>query len=618
MTKGNISVQTENIFPIIKQFLYSDQEIFLRELISNAVDATTKLKTLGSKGEFKGEIGDITIEILLDKENKTLTIRDKGIGMTEDETMKYLNQVAFSSAQEFLDKYKGEANIIGHFGLGFYSAFMVADKVEVVTKSWKENSEPVRWICDGNPEYSIENAEKEHRGTDIILHINDESVEYLEQNKIQGLLDKYCKFLPVLIQFGTKTETNYEGEGDDEKAVETVVPNLINNPHPIWKKLPSELTDDDYKNFYEELYPYSTPPLFWIHLNIDYPFNLTGILYFPKMNNSMEIQKNKIQLYSNQVYVTDDVKEIVPEFLTLLHGVIDSPDIPLNVSRSYLQSDKEVKKITGYITKKVADKLNELFKNKRDDYQDKWRDIGMFVKYGMLSDDSFYEKAKNFALLQNAENQYFTIEEYKEKIKEQQTDKNGKLVFIYTNNPKAHDSFIASAKAKNYDILIFDSMIDNHFMQKLEYSLENISFVRVDADTANNLVKKDEVIESVLSETEQNEVKEIFTKVNAEKGTVVLTPLSPNDQPVTITRPEFMRRMKEMQMLQGMSMGDFGDFYNVVINTNNPLIANKLLKAEGDARDNIAKYLTDLALLNQGMLEGADLTAFVQKSLELI
>jgi molecular chaperone HtpG len=618
MTKGNISVQTENIFPIIKQFLYSDQEIFLRELISNAVDATTKLNTLASKGVFKGEIGNNTIEILLDKAAKTLTIRDKGIGMTEEETMKYLNQVAFSSAQEFLDKYKGEASIIGHFGLGFYSAFMVSEKVEVVTQSWQENSAAVRWICDGNPEYSIEEAEKKSRGTDVILHISDDAVEYLEQDKIQSLLDKYCKFLPVLIQFGTRTETDYEGEGDDMKTVETEVENIVNNPHPIWKKSPTGLTDEDYKSFYQELYPYSAPPLFWIHLNIDYPFNLTGILYFPQMSNTMEVQKNKIQLYSNQVYVTDDVKEIVPEFLTLLHGVIDSPDIPLNVSRSYLQSDKEVKKITGYITKKVADKLNDLFKNNREDYEAKWRDIGVFVKYGMLSDESFYDKGVSFALLQNTENQHFTIEEYKEKVKANQTDKSGKLIFIYSNNVKAHDSFIASARNKDYDVLLLDNVIDNHFIQKLEYKGE-VTFVRVDADTTNNLIKKDDALESVLSESEQNEVKDIFTKVNGSKSaTVMLASLSPDDQPVTITRPEFMRRMKEMQMLQGMSMGDFGDFYNVVINTNNPLIVNKLLKSEGEARDTMAKYLTDLALLNQGMLEGADLTAFIQKSLNLI
>jgi molecular chaperone HtpG len=619
MTKGNISVQTENIFPIIKQFLYSDQEIFLRELVSNAVDATTKLKTLASKGEFKGELGDLTIEILLDKAAKTLTIRDKGIGMNEDETMRYLNQVAFSSAQEFLDKYKGEANIIGHFGLGFYSAFMVADKVEVVTKSWRDNSEPVLWACDGNPEYSIAPTTKEHRGTDIILHISNDAEEYLEQDKIQGLLDKYCKFLPVFIQFGTRTETTYEGEGEDEKPVTTEVPNIINNPTPIWKKTPTDLTDEDYLKFYQELYPYSTPPLFWIHLNIDYPFNLTGILYFPKMNNTMEVQKNKIQLYSNQVYVTDDVKEIVPEFLTLLHGVIDSPDIPLNVSRSYLQSDKEVKKITGYITRKVADKLNDLFKKQREDFEAKWKDTGVFVKYGMLSDDSFYDKALTFALLENIDDQCFTIEEYKEKIKDAQTDKDGKLVLLYTNAKLQHDSFIAAAKNKGYDVLKMDNIIDNHFMQKLEYKLDKISFVRVDADTVNNLIKKDEKIESVLSETEQTEVKEVFSKINAAQGAaVILTPLSPEDVPVTITRPEFMRRMKEMQHLQGMSFGDFGDFYNISINTNHPLIAKKLLSLEGEARETLAKHLTDLAKLSQGMLQGADLTAFIQKSINMV
>jgi molecular chaperone HtpG len=618
MTKGNISVQTENIFPIIKQFLYSDQEIFLRELVSNAVDASSKLNTLSSKGVFKGEIGDNTIEILLDKEAKTLTIRDKGIGMTEEEAMKYLNQVAFSSAQEFLDRYKGDASIIGHFGLGFYSAFMVSEKVEVVTKSWQENSTAVRWICDGNPEYSMEDSEKNTRGTDVILHISEDAVEYLEESRIQSLLDKYCKFLPIAIQFGTRTESTYEGEGEEEKEIQTEVKNIVNNPSPIWKKSPAGLTDEDYRNFYEELYPYSTPPLFWIHLNIDYPFNLTGILYFPQMSNTIEVQKNKIQLYSNQVYVTDDVKEIVPEFLTLLHGVIDSPDIPLNVSRSYLQSDKEVKKITGYITKKVADKLNELFKQNREDYETKWKNIGVFVKYGMLSDESFYDKGLSFALLQNTEGEAFTFEEYKEKIAATQTDKNGKITCIYSNNLKAHDSFIASAKNKNYDVLLLDTVIDNHFIQKLEYS-QNVSFVRVDADTANNLIKKDEVTESVLSESEQNIVKDIFTKVSASQGaSVQLASLAPDDQPVTVTRPEFMRRMKEMQMLQGMSMGDFGDMYNVVINTNNPLIVNKLLKLEGEAQDNMAKYLTDLALLNQGMLEGAALTAFVKKSLEMI
>jgi molecular chaperone HtpG len=614
MTKGNISVQTENIFPIIKQFLYSDQEIFLRELVSNAVDATVKLKTLASKGVVAGEIGDTTIEVILDEENKTLTIRDKGIGMSEEEAQKYLNQVAFSSAQEFLDKYKGEASIIGHFGLGFYSAFMVSKKVEVVTKTWQENFSAVKWSCDGNPEYSIEETVKNERGTDIILHIADDSLEYLDKNKISDLLEKYCKFLPVPIQFGLRTETNYEGEGEDEKEIKTEVANIINNPNPIWKKSPNDLTEDDYMNFYQELYPMSQPPLFWIHLNVDYPFNLTGILYFPKLNNSMEIQRNKIQLYSNQVFVTDDVKEIVPEFLMMLHGVIDSPDIPLNVSRSYLQSDREVKKITGYITKKVADKLQEIFKNQREEYEAKWKDFGIFVKYGMLSDESFYDRANKIALLQNIDNQYFTIEDYKEKIKENQTDKNNKIVAIYTVNAQAQDAYIQAAKNRNYDVLEMPEIIDSHFIQALEQKATGLSFVRVDADTVNKLIEKEENIESVLSEQEQNEVKAVFEKVITDKNAMIaLSALSPDDAPVMITKPEFMRRMKEMQAMQGMNFGDFGDFYNIVINTNHPLIVNKV---KGENADTTAKYLCDLALLSQGMLKGADLTSFVNKSLE--
>jgi molecular chaperone HtpG len=616
MTKGNISVQTENIFPIIKQFLYSDQEIFLRELISNAVDATVKLKTLASKGVVKGEIGDTTIEILLDNEAKTLTIRDKGIGMSEEEAQKYLNQVAFSSAQEFLDKYQGEASIIGHFGLGFYSAFMVAKKVEVVTKTWQENFSAVKWSCEGNPEYSIEEVEKNERGTDIILHISDDSLEYLEKSKIDGLLEKYCKFLPIPIKFGTKTETTYEGEGEDEKTVEQTVDNIINNPSPIWKKSPSDLTDDDYRNFYQELYPYSQPPLFWIHLNVDYPFNLTGILYFPKLNNSMEIQRNKIQLYSNQVFVTDDVKEIVPEFLMLLHGVIDSPDIPLNVSRSYLQSDKEVKKITSHITKKVSDKLWDIFRTQREDYQSKWKDIGVFVKYGMLSDENFNDKAVKFCLLQNVDGEYFTIDEYKEKITATQTDKNNRLVAIYTVNEQAQDAYIKAAKNKGYDVLVLPEVIDNHFMQHLEYKGQYLNFIRVDAETASKLIEKDEKIESVLSETEQNEVKSLFEKIITDKSaTVTMTALSPEDAPVMITKPEFMRRMKEMQMMQGMNFGDMGDMYNVVVNTNHPIVAGKL---KGDTAETTVKYLYDLAMLSQGMLKGADLTAFVQQSLDKI
>lgn len=625
MQKGNISVQTENIFPIIKQFLYSDQEIFLRELISNAVDATSKLKTLASKGEFKGELGDTTIEVILDKEAKTLTIRDKGIGMTQEEVEKYLNQVAFSSAQEFLEKYKNESSIIGHFGLGFYSAFMVASKVEAVTKSYKEGAQGVTWSCEGDPEYTIVDNEKTTRGTDMVLHISDDSAEFLEEGRIEGLLGKYCRFLPVQIKFGTKKETIYEGEGEDKESKEIEVDNIINDTHPAWKKSPSDLTDDDYKNFYNKLYPFSQPPMFWIHLNIDYPFNLTGILYFPKLNNSLELQKNKIQLYSNQVYVTDDVKEIVPEFLTLLHGVIDSPDIPLNVSRSYLQSDSNVRKITGYITKKVAEKLGDLFKNDRSDYEAKWKDLGVFVKYGMLSDEKFNDRAQKFVLLKNVEGEFFTIEDYKEKVKENQTDKHDKIILLYTNNPLEHDSYIAAAKNKGYDVLEFDNpMIDNHFVQHLEYKVGEMTFVRVDSDTVDNLVQKDEKTESVLSEKEEEKVKTLFedmVKTKEEAGaTVMLKPLSPEDHPVFITKPEFMRRMKEMQAMSGnMGLGDLPESYNLVVNTNNPLIADKLLKMrKEDKKTEFVNYLFNLALLNQNMLKGKDLTAFINKSLEFL
>ncbi len=619
MQKGQISVQTENIFPIIKQFLYSDQEIFLRELISNAVDATTKLKTLASKGVFKDELGDTTIEILLDKEAKTLTIRDKGIGMNEEEVERYLNQVAFSGAKDFLDKYKDESGIIGHFGLGFYSAFMVADKVEFVTKSYKENSEGVTWSCEGSPEYSLEKNDKAERGTDVVLHISEDGMEYLEDNRITELLNKYCKFLPVEIQFGTKKEFIPKSEEEDAEMEEFEVPNIINNPEPIWKKKPADLKDEDYISFYNELYPYSQPPLFWIHLNIDYPFNLTGILYFPKLNNSMEIQKNKIQLYSNQVFITDDVKEIVPEFLTLLHGVIDSPDIPLNVSRSYLQADRNVKRIGSHITKKVADKMNDMFKNEREDFQDKWKDIGALVKYGMITNDKFYDKAKNFALLSNVEKEHFTIDEYKEKIKDNQTDKHNKIIAIYTSSPEEHDSFIQSSKDEGYDVLVTDTMIDNHFMQQLEQKQGDMTFVRVDSDTVDNLVQKDEKKESVLSEDDQKVVEEIFKGQITEAGAnVSMKALSPDSLPVMITKSEFMRRMKEMQAMQGM--GDaFPDSYNVVVNSNHPLIAEKLLKAENDEeKGKLAKHLYSLALLNQNMLKGANLTNFIKKSIDFI
>jgi len=620
MQKGNISVQTENIFPIIKQFLYSDQEIFLRELISNAVDATNKLKTLSSKGEFKGDIGDTTIEILLDKENKTLTIRDKGIGMTEEEVQKYLNQVAFSSAAEFLEKYKDDANIIGHFGLGFYSAFMVASRVEAITKSYKEGSTGVTWECEGDPSYTIDGNDKETRGTDIVLHISADSEEYLEESRIEELLKKYCRFLPVSIQFGTKTESVTEGEGDEAETKEIEVDNIINNIAPLWKKQPAELTDEDYRSFYNELYPFSPAPMFWIHLNIDYPFNLTGVLYFPKLGNSFEVQKNKIQLYSNQVYVTDDVKEIVPEFLTLLHGVIDSPDIPLNVSRSYLQSDQNVKKITGYITRKVADKLSELFKKDREDYNAKWADLGVFVKYGMISEEKFNDKAEKFALLKNVDGEHFTIEEYKEKVKETQTDKYDKQVLIYTNNPVDHDSAIQACKNHSYDVLVFDHVIDNHFLQHVEQKQGDVTFVRVDSETIDNLVQKDIETESVLSEDDQNKIKERFEKAIAGGGgTIVMKAMSPEDQPVMITKPEFMRRMMEMQAMQGMTMQGMPEMYNVVINTNHPLIASKLMKMRSEEKkEHLVSYLYDLARLNHNMLKGADLTAFVGRSLDFL
>lgn len=595
MQRGNISVQAENIFPIIKKFLYSDQEIFLRELVSNAVDATNKLKTLARKGVFNGELGDTTIEVIIDEAAKTLTIRDRGIGMTEEEVNKYLNQVAFSSATEFLEKYKDESSIIGHFGLGFYSAFMVADKVEVKTLSYQDESEGVTWSCEGNPEYGIEANEKSDRGTDIVLHISEDSDEFLAKARIEDLLEKYCKFLPIEIKFDGK---------------------IINNPEPIWKKNPLDLTDEDYQNFYKELHPFGEPPLFWIHLNIDHPFNLTGILYFPELKNSLETQRNKIQLYCNQVYVTDDLREIVPEFLTLLHGVIDSPDIPLNVSRSYLQSDRNVRQIRNYITRKVADKLYELFKNDREDYQVKWNNIGTLVKYGMISEEKFNDKAMKFALLKNLNNEYFTVEEYKTKIEVNQKDKNDRLIGIYSNSPIEHHSFIEAAKAYSYDVLEMDTVIDNHFMQHLETNVDKLSFTRVDANTADKLIEKDETRESVLSEAEQNTVKTVFEGQVGVGASVVMEALSPDDQPVIITKPEFMRRMREMSVMQGMAMGNMPEMFNVVVNTNHPIVSSKLLNAENEAEQSeVAKYLYNLALLNQGMLKGADLTTFINKSL---
>jgi len=620
MKKGQIGVSADDIFPLIKKFLYTDQEIFLRELIANAVDASTKLKTLASKGEFKEELGDMTINIKLDEENKTITISDKGIGMTEEEVIKYLNQVAFSSAQEFLEKYAGE-NLIGHFGLGFYSSFMVADSVEVRTKSFKDGAKAVKWVCDGSPEYTLEEIEKETRGTDIILHIGDEGKDYLRKDRIQELLDKYSKFLPILIRFGKKTNYITEGEGEDAKQIEEEVDNIINNPNPLWKKAPNELKDEDYKDFYKEMFPGSfNDPVFWIHLKMDFPFNLTGVLYFPKITNNFDVQKSKIHLYSNQVFVTDDVRAIVPEFLMLLHGVIDSPDIPLNVSRSNLQNDQRVRKITSYITKKVADKLKDIFKKEREEFENKWDDISTFVKYGMLSDEKFHDKATGFALLKNTEDKYFTFEEYKEKIKANQKDKHDKLVMIYTSDKKAQHSYIQSALNYGYDVLNMDNIIDVHFMQHMETKDRDITFVRVDSDTIDNIVQKDEQKESVMSEKQQEKVKTLFTEsLKGESNTIELKALSPDDLPVLITKPEFMRRFKEMQQYQNMGMGDIPDSYNIVINSNNPLIAEKLVNMKSaEKKERFANYLYKLAKLNQNMLTGEEMTEFVKTSVEFL
>jgi molecular chaperone HtpG len=586
--------------------------------VSNAVDATTKVKALALKGDLKSELGDTTIEIILDKEAKTLTIKDKGIGMSEAEVKKYLNQVAFSSAEDFLKKFKDES-IIGHFGLGFYSAFMVAEKVDVITKSYKKTVKAVKWSCEGDPSYEMESHSKKERGTEIVLHIAEDSLEFLEEARIAQLLNKYCKFLPVAIKFGTKEDSVWEGEGEEKKEVKSTVDNIINNTAPAWTKKPTELSDEDYKNFYQELYPNSPEPLFWIHLNIDFPFDLTGILYFPKLNNSLEIQKNKIQLYSNQVFVTDDVKEIVPEFLTLLHGVIDSTDIPLNVSRSYLQSDSNVKKITSYITKKVAEKLSKLFKKERENYESKWSEIGVFVKYGIISDEKFYEKAVKFALFQALDGKFYTMDEYKEHVKEAQTDKNGKIIYLYAQNAKEQHSFIESAKTAGYDVLIMDNVIDNHFMQHIEFKDQDIRFVRVDSETVDQLIQKEEVRESVMSEKDQEKVKALFeTAIENKATTIDMKPLSPEDHPILITKPEFMRRMQEMQSLQGNKDG-FGDFFNVVINTNHPLVADKLVRMKSaEKKDRFAQYLYDLARLNQNMLKGEELSQFIKSSLDFV
>jgi len=619
MQTGKINVQTENIFPIIKKFLYSDHEIFLRELVSNAVDATQKLKTLSAIGEAKGDLGDIKVEVLIDKTAKTLTIRDKGIGMTAEEIEKYITQIAFSGAEEFVNKYKdktAEANsIIGHFGLGFYSGFMVAKKIEIFSLSFKEGAKSVHWECDGSPEYNIEETTKTTRGTDIVLHIAEDSEEFLEEYRIEELLTKYCKFLPVEIKFGTRKE------GEKDKEVE--VDNIINNPSPAWTKKPSELKDEDYKSFYRELYPMNfEDPLFHIHLNVDYPFNLTGILYFPKLNKSFELKKDKIQLYSNQVFVTDSVENIVPDFLALLQGVIDSPDIPLNVSRSYLQSDSNVKKISAHVTKKVADKLEEIFKNNRADFESKWEDIKIFVQYGMLSDEKFYDKAKKFALVKNTDGKFFTLEEFAEKVKPIQTNKDNRVIYIYATNVEDQHSYIETAKERGYEVLVFDSPIDAHYINQLESKLENTSFVRVDADTIDKLIKKEDVQPSKLTEEEQKQIQPIVEAVvPKEKFTVAFESLSEKDAPMLITKPEFMRRMKDMSALGGGGMSMYGslpDMFNLVVNSNHPLISKILNEKNNDKQKQLTKQAADLAMLSQGLLKGEDLTRFIKRSVELI
>lgn len=618
MEKGNISVSTENIFPIIKKFLYSEQEIFLRELVSNAVDATTKLKKLASMGEVSGELGELFIEIKINKEAKTLTISDRGIGMTADEVKKYINTIALSSAEEFIKKFEGtdKASIIGHFGLGFYSAFMVADKVEIFTKSYK-NEPAVHWVCTGSTEFELKTDEKSVRGTDVVLHIADENKEYLEDYKIRQMLEKYCRFLPVEIRFGTKEiedETLKDAQG---KPLKKNVPNVVNNTSPAYVKSPSELKDEDYTNFYNELYPFSEPPLFWIHINTDFPFNLKGILYFPKFKPNVELNRNKIHLYCNQVFVTDSVEQIVPEFLTLLQGVIDSPDIPLNVSRSYLQGDPNVKKISQHIVKKVADKLHEIFRHDRSAFQTKWESLGVFVKYGMLSDEKFYETAQKFCLFENIENEFFTFDELKEKTSTVQKDKNGKIVWLYTTDKDAQDSYIQSAKKYNYQVLQFDALIDQHFIQHLEYKQSDVVFKRVDADTIDKLIEKENAATSVLSKEEEAKVKNLFVEtINDKKVTVEVKALSPDELPVQITRSEFMRRMADMSRYGGGQfsfMGEMPEQFNLIVNANHPSI-NSLLKNNNPVEK--VKQLYDLALLAQGMLKGKALTDFIHRSVK--
>ena len=627
--EGQIGVTTENIFPIIKKFLYSDHEIFLREVISNAVDATQKLKTLADKGEFKGELGDLSIRVSVDKKAKTITVSDRGIGMTADEVDQYINQIALSSANEFLDKYKSDANaIIGHFGLGFYSTFMVSKKVEVITKSYKEGEQAVKWTSEGTPEYKIEAADKTDRGTDIVMYIDSENKDFLEKEKIEYLLNKYCKFLPVPIVFGKKQEWK------DGKYVDTDEDNVINDTNPLWKQKPAGLKDEDYLKFYRELYPMSMDePLFWIHLNVDYPFHLTGILYFPRIKSNLDLQKNKIQLYCNQVFVTDSVEGIVPEFLTLLHGVIDSPDIPLNVSRSYLQSDSNVKKISNHITKKVADKLEELFKKDRPQYEQKWDSLKLFVQYGMLTEDKFYEKAVNFCLVKNIDDKYFTLDEYKTLIEGAQTDKNRTLVYLYANSKDDQYAHIDAAKSKGYDVLIMDGQLDIHWMGMIEQKFGKTRFVRVDSDTIDHLIQKEEVANVELTDKQKENmteaVKSLLPTVTKAEFDVDFKALSENDKPVQITQNEFSRRMKEMSAMQpGMAFyGEMPDMFQVVLNVNHPLIKQVINEVENREKDDMKAYasenkklkqMIDLALLSNGMLKGEALSDFIKRSIDLM
>ncbi len=631
--KGNINVKTENIFPIIKKFLYSDHEIFLREIVANAVDATQKLKTLASLGQFKGELGDLTIEVKIDKKKKTLSVIDRGIGMTQDEVDKYINQIAFSGAEEFVEKFKGKSELeqnqlIGHFGLGFYSSFMVSKEVEFKTKSFLEDSKAVRWWCDGDTEYTIDEIEKEERGTEIVMHIDSENEEFLEEGRILELLKKYCKFMPIEIRFGEETYwEDSEEEKDDKgnpKRVQKTKPRIINNTQPLWKKKPADLKEEDYNEFYRELYPMNfDEPLFHIHLNVDYPFNLTGILYFPKVKRNIDPAKDKIQLYCNQVFVTDSVEGVVPDYMMLLRGVLDSPDIPLNVSRSYLQSDSNVKKISSHITKKVADKLDEIYKNDREEYNKKWDDLKIFIEYGMLSDEKFYQRAEKIYMFKNIASEYYSIEDYTNKIKPVQTDKDKKLVYLYANNTDSQYAYIQAAKDKGYDVLLMDGILDNHFVNLMEQKLSDSRFVRIDSDVIDKLIPKDEVIPSKLNEEETKTLKEMVEgQVDKQKFNVVMESLNETDSPLTITQNEFMRRMKEMSEMGGGGMaslyGEMPENYNLVVNTNHPLMSEVLKEEDKDKQTQILSQLKDLALLSQGLLKGEALNSFIQRSIGII